>query len=131
MVRCELVGKRLVRYWLAFVVAISLHGSALATTKGLSQIVTPELQPEGDLSISFQAQDRKIANPYELQAELGVTSWAEVALFKGFDPQEFIFNSPEHFFAEIGKNNAHKQWGKDLEPYVVSGSPRWEVFRVV
>jgi hypothetical protein len=37
----------------------------------------------------------------------------------------------EHFFAEIGKNNAHKQWGKDLEPYVVSGSPRWEIFRVV
>ena len=37
----------------------------------------------------------------------------------------------EQFFAAIGKNNAHKQWGKDLEPYVVSGTPRWEVFRVV
>src|SRR5882762_1306350 len=42
MARCELVGKRSVRYWLAFVVAISLHGTALATTKGLSQIVTPD-----------------------------------------------------------------------------------------
>ena len=26
---------------------------------------------------------------------------------------------------------AHKQWGKELEPYVVSGSPRWEIFRLV
>jgi hypothetical protein len=26
---------------------------------------------------------------------------------------------------------AHKQWGKDLEPYVVSGTNRWEIFRVV
>lgn len=32
----------------------------------------------------------------------------------------------EQFFATIGKNNAHKQWGKDLEPYVVSGTPRWK-----
>lgn len=26
---------------------------------------------------------------------------------------------------------AHRQWSKDLEPYVVSGTPRWEIFRVV
>jgi hypothetical protein len=26
---------------------------------------------------------------------------------------------------------AHKQWGKDIEPYVVSGTNRWEIFRVV
>jgi hypothetical protein len=26
---------------------------------------------------------------------------------------------------------AHKQWGKDLEPYIVSGTSRWETFRVV
>jgi hypothetical protein len=44
--------------------------SALATTKGLSQIVTPDLQDEGDLSLSLQIQDKRIANPYELQAEL-------------------------------------------------------------
>src|SRR5436853_6998457 len=62
-----------------------------ATTKGLSQIVTPDVQPEGDLSISFQAQDRKIANPFEMQAELRLTPWAEVAVFKGLDPQEFRF----------------------------------------
>ena len=26
---------------------------------------------------------------------------------------------------------AHKQWSKDLEPYIVSGTPRWEIFRVL
>ncbi|MBN8943491.1 MAG: hypothetical protein J0H01_28555 [Rhizobiales bacterium] len=37
----------------------------------------------------------------------------------------------EAFFGEIGKNDAHKQWGKDLEPYVVSGSSHWTIYRVV
>ena len=63
----------------------------LATTKGLNQIVTHDLQPEGDFSLSFQAQSDQIANPYELQAELGLTKWAEVAVFKGFRPNELIF----------------------------------------
>ncbi|MGH7983967.1 MAG: hypothetical protein ACREFF_12590 [Candidatus Udaeobacter sp.] len=44
-----------------------------ATTKGLSQIVTPDLQQEGDLSLSLQIQDKRIANPYELQSERGLT----------------------------------------------------------
>lgn len=26
---------------------------------------------------------------------------------------------------------AHRQWGKDLEPFVVSGSSHWEVFRIL
>jgi hypothetical protein len=26
---------------------------------------------------------------------------------------------------------AHKQWSKDLEPNVVSGTPRWEIFRIL
>ena len=57
-----------------------LLSSARATTKGLSQIVTPELQGPGDLSLSFQAQSERIANPYELQAEMGLTNWAECRL---------------------------------------------------
>ena len=32
---------------------------------------------------------------------------------------------------KLGTIEAHKQWGKDLEPYVVSGTNRWEIFRVV
>lgn len=27
--------------------------------------------------------------------------------------------------------DAHKQWGKELEPYVVSGTSRWEILRVL
>ena len=30
----------------------------------------------------------------------------------------------ERFFETIGKNDSHKQWGKDLEPHVVSGASR-------
>jgi hypothetical protein len=67
-----------------------LPTSGRATTKGLSQIVTPDLQDEGDLSLSLQIQDKRIANPYELQAELGLTKWAEIAVFQGFKPDEEI-----------------------------------------
>jgi len=72
------------------VILLSTISPAWATTKGLSQIVTPDLQPEGDLSISAQIQSERIANPYEVQFELGLTSWAEVAVFKGFKPNDVI-----------------------------------------
>src|SRR5437763_16848131 len=64
-----------------------------AMTKGLNQIVTPDLQDEGDLSLSLQIQDKRIANPYELQAEMGLTKWAEVAVFRGFQPDDWIFGT--------------------------------------
>src|SRR5881227_27011 len=67
--------------------------SSFGTTKGLSQIVTPDLQPAGDLSLSFQVQSLHIANPYELQAELGLTKFAEIAVLKGFEPKELIFGT--------------------------------------
>src|SRR5262245_14718473 len=67
--------------------------SSFATTKGLSQIVTPDLEPKGDFSLSFQIQDKRIANPYQLQGELGLTDWGEVAVFRGFDPDEWIFGT--------------------------------------
>ncbi|MDQ6939141.1 MAG: hypothetical protein M3119_03185, partial [Verrucomicrobiota bacterium] len=70
----------------ALLLSLLVPRNAAATTKGLSQIVTPDLQPEGDLSLSAQGQAARIANPYELQAELGLTSFAEVAVFQGFKP---------------------------------------------
>ena len=75
---------------------IASAAAARATTKGLNQIVTPDLQPAGQLSISAQAQDARIANPAELQFELGLSKWAEVALFQGLRPREEIFG------AEVG-----------------------------
>ena len=32
---------------------------------------------------------------------------------------------------KLGTIAAHKQWSKEIEPYIVSGTPRWEVLRVV
>ncbi len=69
---------------MVMIVVLLSGSSSFATTKGLSQIVTPDLQPEGDLSLSLQIQDKRIANPYQLQAEMGLTKWAEVAVFRGF-----------------------------------------------
>jgi hypothetical protein len=36
-------------------------------------------------------QDKRIANPYELQAEMGLTKWAEFAVSRGFQPDDWIF----------------------------------------
>jgi len=101
-------------------------GEAHATTKGLSQIVTPDLQPEGQLSLSFQAQHPDIGNPYELQAELGITSWLEAAIFQGLSPGEQIYN------AQVGLVQ-HSPWllttgfinwsnkGSDPQPFLEAG----------
>lgn len=37
----------------------------------------------------------------------------------------------EEFFARIGKIDAHAQWGKQMEPHVVSGTSLWQIFRIV
>ena len=64
-----------------------------ATTKGLSQIVTPDLQPVDELSISAQVQARAIGNPWQAQFELGLTPRFEVALFQGFSPGEQVLGT--------------------------------------
>ena len=48
---------------------------------------------EGDLSLSFQAQDQNLGNPYQAQAEMGLTKWFEIAIFRGFEPNELIFGT--------------------------------------
>ena len=32
---------------------------------------------------------------------------------------------------KLGSIPAHKEWSKQIEPYIVSGTPRWEIFRIV
>ena len=34
-------------------------------------------------------------------------------------------------WAKLGAIDAHAAWSKEIEPYVVSGSTKWEIFRVV
>lgn len=98
-----------------------------ATTKGLSQIVTPDLQPRGDLSLSAQLQSLHISNPYELQAELGLTRFAEVAVFKGFKPNELIFGTEiglltkEPWLLSIGFLNWSPHSRVDPQPFIEAG----------
>jgi hypothetical protein len=51
---------------LVFAFVITVLPLAHSMTKGFSQIVTPDLQGDGDLFLSLQIQDKRIANPYEL-----------------------------------------------------------------
>ena len=101
--------------------------SSFATTKGLSQIVTPDLQDEGDLSLSLQIQDKRIANPYELQAEMGLTKWAEVAVFRGFQPDDWIFGTEfglltkEPYLLSVGFVNWSPHLNVDPQPYIEAG----------
>ena len=37
----------------------------------------------------------------------------------------------EQAWAKLGTIEAHKAWGEALEPHIVSGTSRWEVFRMV
>ena len=100
---------------------------ARATTKGLSQIVTPDLQEAGDLSFSLQIQDKRIANPYELQVEMGLTKWAEFAVFRGFDPDEWIIGTEiglltkEPYLLSLGFINWSPHLNVDPQPYVEAG----------
>jgi len=109
------------------IVTLSIVPSSFATTKGLSQIVTPDLQPMGDLSLSLQIQDERIANPYQLQAELGLTRWAEVAVFRGFQPDEWIFGTEiglltkEPFLLSVGFVNWSPHLDVDPQPYIEAG----------
>jgi hypothetical protein len=110
---------------IAFLVVTS--PCAHATTKGLSQIVTPDLQDPGDLSLSLQIQDKRIANPYQLQAELGFTKWFEAAVFRGFDPDEWIIGTEvgllteEPYLLSIGFVNWSPHLDVDPQPFIEAG----------
>jgi hypothetical protein len=113
--------------FLAVVGSLAAAHIAFATTKGLNQIVTPDLQPEGDFSLSFQAQSERIGNPYELQGELGLTKWAEVAVFKGFQPNELIFGTElgliqhEPYLLSVGFVNWSPHSDVDPQPFIEGG----------
>jgi hypothetical protein len=101
--------------------------SALATTKGLSQIVTPDVQNPGDLSLSLQVESLHIGNPYQLQAELGLTDFAEVAVFRGFKPDDYIFNTEfglltkEPYLLSSGFLNWSPHSHVDPQPFLEAG----------
>ena len=114
-------------FLVAFAGIFICASSSLATTKGLNQIITPDLQKEGDFSLSLQIQDKSIANPYEIQSELGLSDWAEVAVFKGFDPNELIFATElglltkEPYLLSVGFANWSPHSKVDPQPFVEAG----------
>jgi hypothetical protein len=114
-------------HFLAMAGSLATAHASFATTKGLSQIVTPDVQQEGDLSLSFQAQGERIGNPYELQAELGLTKWAEIAVFKGFKPNELIFGTElgllqrEPYLLSVGFVNWSPHSHVDPQPFIEAG----------
>jgi len=81
--------------WLCvlFSAAALLAPTAHATIVGLNQIVTPEIQPAGVLSLSYQAQHSYIGNSQQVQFELGLTPRLEVAWFQGLQPAEGFFST--------------------------------------
>jgi hypothetical protein len=87
---------------------LALATPTLATTKGYNQIVTPDIQPTGVLSLSFQAQHAAIGNQTELQYELGITKRFEIAFFQGFSPPDYTFSfeyglvQKKHFLLSTG-----------------------------
>jgi hypothetical protein len=121
----ELISR--VKIIVVMITILSSAPSSFATTKGLSQIVTPDLQPAGDLSLSLQIQDKRIANPYELQAELGLTKWTEIAVFRGFQPDDWIFGTEiglltkEPFLLSVGFVNWSPHLDVDPQPYIEAG----------
>src|ERR1700724_65877 len=118
---------RKVEIFLIAFASIFISTSSFATTKGLSQIVTPDLQSEGDLSLSLQIQDKRIANPYEIQSELGLPKWFEVAVFKGFSPNELIFGTEisliqkEPYLLSAGFVNWSPHSDVDPQPFIEAG----------
>lgn len=107
--------------------ALNTRDQAYATTKGLSQIVTPDLEPQGDVSISAQIQSERIGNPYEAQLEIGLLKWAEFAIFKGFKPNEVIFGTElgliqrEPWLLSIGAINWSPHSNVDPQPFIEAG----------
>ena len=99
---------------------------AQATTKGLNQIVTPDIQPLGFLSLSVQKQDPTIANATELQLEIGLTKNFEIAAFQGVVPGVQILNAEygiiqkSPYLLSVGFNNWSTR-GTSPQPYIEGG----------
>jgi len=109
---------------------------AMATTKGLNQIVTPDIQPEGQLSVSFQQTDPNITNRLQAQFEYGFTNRFEVAIFQGFSGDEQVFNAEygivqsKNFLLSTGIAN-WSTLGVAAQPYIEAGYLRGNSYAMI
>jgi len=81
------------RYLAAGLGCLLVAAQAAATIVGLNQIVTPDLQTAGLLGLSCQVEHAALGNSQQLQAELGLSRWLEVAWFQGLTPGEGLFST--------------------------------------
>ena len=106
--------------------ALAAVASVGATTKGLNQIVTPDVQPYGQFSLSFQAQNQALGNPLQIQYELGITHQLEVAAFQGLQPSTAYFATEygiiqqKNLQVACGVVNFAAQ-GAPVQPFVEAG----------
>lgn len=125
-VKFPFVTAKFIRVGTLSVAACAFALPAVATTKGFNQIVTPDIQPEGVLSLSLQAQHPQIGNRLEVQSELGVTKNFEVALFQGFSPNRQILGAElgliQHgpYLLSTGFVNKYFQGGR-AQPFIEGG----------
>ena len=109
-------------------IAVLLNtSSSFGTTQGLNQIATPDVQPQGTLALSFYLEDRKIGNPYQVQAGMGLTKWLEIDIFQGFKPNDSVIEteigllSKEPYLFSIGFLNWSPHSNVDPQPFAVAG----------
>jgi hypothetical protein len=108
---------------------------ARATTKGLNQIVTPDIQPAGVLSVSLQFQDPAIGNGVQAQFELGLAQRFEIALNRGLSPGQFM-GGMEYGLVQrpsflLSTGVLAPGPGQGLQPFLEAGFPhRDETFTV-
>jgi hypothetical protein len=101
--------------------------SAFATTQGLNQIATPDVQPEGTLAVSFNVEDQKIGNQYQLQAEMGLAKWLEIDIFQGFKPNDTVIEtelgllSKQPYLFSIGFLNWSPHNRVAPQPFAIAG----------
>ena len=110
------------------IIAVLLSApSSFATTQGLNQIATPDVQPEGTLALTFNLEEPKIGNPYQIQAEIGLTKWLEMDIFQGFKPNDQTIETEIGLLAKgpylfsIGFLNWSPHNHVDPQPFAVAG----------
>jgi hypothetical protein len=113
----------------SILLALLFASSAFATTKGLNQIVTPDIQPQGQATISLQRQHPSIGNANQMQIEVGLTSQIEAALFHGTQPDQTTLHAEmglmqmTPFLLSVGFSNwsIGPNLNQSPQPYVVAG----------
>lgn len=104
---------------------LALFAPASASLLGLNQIVTPDIQPEGELSISVFGVNKAAGNELEMQIDLGLSPSCEISVSRSFVPGQTEtaiqvgLASRGPFLLSVGTWSAHR--GIKSQPFILSG----------